>query len=189
VTRTLAVALNSVRQAAEDAATTGQVDSFVEAVHSGVSANLCDALVGMGSFTEGNRTLDIEFTWSRNRPVDPETKVPSKVILNTDAFPVIREAAVYLKESSPREEFEIRGLVVKLERAEGAAMGKVTIHGLIDDQPRKVTVELKDPDYHQAVAAHDHGRLVWCSGLLIREGRAFRLHEPYGFTVEKDEES
>src|SRR5262249_39415896 len=97
------------------------------------------------------------------------------------------QAAVYLKESSPREEFEIRGLVVKLDRQDAAATGKVTIHGLIDDQPRKVVVELRDPDYHQAVAAHDQGRLVRCSGVLIREGRAFRLYEPYGFMVEEDD--
>jgi hypothetical protein len=28
-------------------------------------------------------------------------------------------------------------LVVKLDRPEAAATGKITIHGLIDDQPRK----------------------------------------------------
>ena len=123
VTRTLAFALDSVRQAAEDAATTGQVDSFVQAVPRGVSANLCDALVGMGSFPEGNRTLGIEFSWSRSRPIDPGAHLPSRIVLNTDVFPVIREAAVYLKESSPREEFELQGFVVKLERPEGSPVG------------------------------------------------------------------
>ena len=61
VTQMLAGALNSVRQAAEDAATTGKVDSFVRAVPSGVSANLCDAVAGMGSFTEGGRRSTSSF--------------------------------------------------------------------------------------------------------------------------------
>ena len=187
VTQILAGALNSVRQAAEDAAATGRIDSFVRAVPSGVSANLCDALAGMGSFTEGGRALDIQFSWSRSRPLASESMVPSKIIFNTDVFPVLRQAAVYLKESSPREEFEIRGSVVKLERPEGAEIGKATIHGLIDDQPRKVVVELRDVDYHQAVTAHDQDRFVRCSGLLVREGRGFRLHKPYDFTIEKDD--
>jgi hypothetical protein len=187
VTQWLASALNSVRQAAEDAASTGQVNGFVQAVPSGVSANLCDALAAMGSFSEGYRTLEIQFSWSRNRPLVPEAVVPNRILFASDVFPVIRQAAVYLKESSPREEFEIRGLVVKLDRPDAAATGRVTIHGLIDDQPRKVVVELRDSDYHQAVTAHDQGRLVGCSGVLIREGRAFRLHEPYGFTVEEDD--
>ena len=187
VTRTLAFALNSVRQAAEDAATSGEVDSFVRAVPNGVSANLCDALAGIGSLTEGDRSLDIQFSWSRSRPLASELEVPSRIVLNTDAFPVIRQAAVYLKESSPREEFEIRGPVVKLERMEGADIGKATIRGLIDDQPRKVVVELRDADYHKAVTAHDGFRFVRCSGVLAREGRGFRLYEPYGFDVEDDD--
>jgi hypothetical protein len=77
--------------------------------------------------------------------------------------------------------------VIKLDRPGSAATGKVTIHGLIDDQPRKVVVELGDSDYRQAVTAHGQGRLVRCSGVLMREGRAYRLHEPYGFTVDEDD--
>ena len=187
VTQTLAVALNAVRQAAEDAATSGQVDSFVQAVSRGVSANLCDALAGMGSFSEGNRVVEVQFSWSRNRPLVRGAEVPNRILFDSDAFPLIRQAAVYLKESTPREEFEIRGLVVKLDRPEATALGKVTIHGLIDDQPRKVVVELRDPDYHKAVTAHDQGRLVRCSGVLVREGRAFWLYDPYGFAVEEDD--
>jgi hypothetical protein len=91
------------------------------------------------------------------------------------------------KESSRREEFEIRGSVVRLERMDGADIGKATIHGLIDDQPRKVVVELRDTDYHKAVAAHDEARFVRCSGVLAREGRSFRLYEPYGFDIEEDD--
>jgi len=187
VTQVLAVALNSARQAAEDAATSGQVDSFVQAVSRGVSANLCDALAGMGSFSEGNRAVEVQFSWSRNRPLAPESEMPDRVLFSPDAFPVIRQAAVYLRETGPREEFEVRGLVVKLDRPEASTTGKVTIHGLVDDQPRKVVVELRGPDYHKAVTAHALGRLARCSGALVREGRAFRLHEPYGFAVEEDD--
>jgi hypothetical protein len=100
VTRVLAVALNSVRQAAEDAATSGQVDRFVQAVSRGVSANLCDALVGMGSSGEGNRAVDIQFSWSRNRPLAPQAEMPGRILLSPDVFPIIRQAAVYLRESS-----------------------------------------------------------------------------------------
>ncbi len=107
VTQTLALSLNTVRLASDEAAATGQVESFVNAVPSGVSANLCDALIGMGSMAEGDRTIDVLFSWSRNRPIAPEVSMPSRVILSTDIFPVLRAAAVYLKETSPREEFEI----------------------------------------------------------------------------------
>lgn len=74
------------------------------------------------------------------RSGDPPHVLPEPKASATDAFPVIRQAAVYRKESSPREEFEIRGPVVKLERMEGADIGKATIRGLIDDHPREVVV-------------------------------------------------
>ena len=100
---------------------------------------------------------------------------------------MIKEAAVYLKETSSREEFEARGPVVKLERADGVPTGKVTIHCFVDEQPRKVAVELSDPQYQDAVTAHKEGQVIRCSGVLMREGRAFRLHEPYNFGVEEEE--
>jgi len=185
VTHTLAVALNSVRMAAEDAATTGRVESFLQAVPHGVSANLCDALSGMGLFAERDYALDIQVSWSRTRPIAPEANVPSSILLSKDALPVIREAAVLLKESSPREEFEVRGFVTKLEKPEHADTGKITISATIDDQPRKVVVELRGDDYHRAIKAHDQELPVRCCGVLSREGRGyFRLLEAYGFTIE-----
>lgn len=39
----------------------------------------------------------------------------------------------------------------------------------------------------RAVAAHRAGGVVRCSGVLKREGRAFRLYEPYDFGVDPDE--
>lgn len=187
VIQTLATSLMAIRSASDDAASTGKVESFVAAVSKGVSANLCDALVGMGTCADSNRSLEINFSWSRSRPLDPQLEIPSEVNFSPDAFPVIEEASVYFKESTPREEFVARGPVVRLERADGAATGKVTIHCFVDGQPRKVLVELGEPQYHQAVSAHDENRIARCSGVLMREGRGFRLHEPYDFMSESDE--
>ena len=187
VTQTLADSLSAVRRASEEAASTGQVESFVSAVPRGVNANLCDALVCMGTCADDNRSLAVQFSWSPSRPPNRQMGIPGEILFPPDTFPVIEEASVYLKESTPREEFEACGPVVKLERPDGASTGKVTIHCIVDNQSRKVTVELNEAQYHQAVAAHDEGRTVRCSGVLMREGRAFRLHEPYDFVEEADE--
>ncbi len=75
--------------------------------------------------------------------------------------------------------------MTKLEKQEGADVGRITISTTIDDQPRKVAVELKGDDYHRAIVAHDRELSVRCSGVLAREGRGFfRLQEPYGFALE-----
>jgi hypothetical protein len=187
VTQTLAKSLTSVRTACEKAASTGKVESFVSAVSQGVSANLCDALVGMGTGGDAGRSLQISLSWARHRPLDPRRCVAGDAFFPPDAFPLIQEAGVYLKESTPREEFEARGPVVKLERADGTPTGKVTIHCFVDDQARKVSVDLPESQYHDAVTAHDSGSVVRCLGVLTREGRSFRLHDCYGFSVEPSE--
>ena len=187
VTQMLAQSLAAVRTASDDAASSGQVKSFETAVSKGVNANLCDALVGMGTAADTNRSLEVQFSWSSTRPLTPSLQIPNTVFFPPDAFPMIKEAAVYLKETSSREEFEARGPVVKLERADGVPAGKVTVHCFVDEQPRKVTVELGDEQYQNAVTAHKEGQVIRCSGVLMREGRAFRLHEPYNFVVEEEE--
>jgi len=187
VMQTLAHALEAVRKAAEDAAASGQVASFVDAVDQGVSANLCDAIVGMGRCSEVDRNLALHFSWARSRPVPPTVFPSNSIFFPADALPVIEEAGHHLKESSPQEEFEAIGPVVRLERGEGAATGRVTIHCFIDGQPRKVSLELCDSDYHLAVTAHDHGQSVRCGGVLVREGRTLRLNNPFAFRAVTEE--
>jgi hypothetical protein len=182
VTRTLARALAAVRAAAEDAASSGNVHGFVQAVPTGVSANLCDALAGIANTSDGDRATEIDVTWSRARPLVHGDATPQRILLPSDAMPVIREAARYFKETSPREDFEVRGPVVKLER-EGDAVGRVTVLAFVDDRPHKVTMELEDADYQKAISAHKAQEPVLCFGVLIREGKHFRLKDPQDFAL------
>jgi len=80
-----------------------------------------------------------------------------------------------MREREPLPDFELSDPVVKLERAEGAPTGRVTIIGLVDDRQARVVVELADQPYHVAVQAHDSGRTIRTSGTLTREGRGFVL--------------
>jgi hypothetical protein len=189
VTQVLSKSLEAVRTAAEEAASTGQVESFVEAVDKGVSANLCDAVAGLGQSPTGSRNIQFSFSWSRSRPLLAPANVPNMILLPADAFPVIHEAALYLKESPSVENFAARGPVVKLEKAEEASKGSITIHCLVDGQLRKVTVELSEPDYRRAVAAHGKNQIVRCSGALIREGRTLSLREPREFAIESTDDA
>lgn len=111
VTRTLAAAVAATRAAAARAAATLGMEPFREAVPVGVSANLCDALAGMA---EGAGSLQIEFSWSRARPAPRD--VPQRVVLESDAMPLIREAGRVFRETSAFEEFEVQDIVTKLDR-------------------------------------------------------------------------
>lgn len=186
VIQTLATGLAALRTAAERAVSSEGLNAFLEGVPKGISANLCDAIAGMALSAEGHLGIQVSFTWSRTRPQSPGFL--SKIHFPRDAMPVIQEAGRLFRETTPRDDFELRGPVVKLERAEGAPTGKVTITGLVDDdiRPRKVVVELEDPIYHVAVQAHDHHQTVAVTGLLKRDGSTYQLKDPRGFLIEAD---
>lgn len=186
VMETLARALEATKKAASSAAATGDFQQFKESVNDGVSANLCDALRGMASGGEVDRKVEMSFTWSRSRPIDP--KKFDKIVFSPDSMPVLEEAARLFRETSPREEFELKGPVVKLERAEGAEIGRVTVLGFVDGQARKILLDLYDRDYNIAIQAHKHEQTIFGLGSLIREGRSYSLKNPHALAIEPDEQ-
>jgi hypothetical protein len=184
VVRMLSTAVAETKRAAESAAAHGNFDGFQNSIHWGVSANLCEAISGLGG--EGRRGVEIGFSWARSRSSDIATDI-TKTSFTPDVLPIIAEAARIFKATSPREEFELRGVVVKLERAEGQLTGKVTIFGFVDGEPRRVGIELADADYHRALSAHEREATVRCRGILVREGRLWWLRGVTGLEIEPDD--
>jgi hypothetical protein len=99
VMNTLARGLLMLDRAAEQATLTADLISFDQAVHLGVSANLCDAVTGLWGGGDGYRTLEFLFSWSAARP--PEADIPTSVTFAADRIPVIREASRLLREKVP----------------------------------------------------------------------------------------
>lgn len=172
VTRTLAEALEATKTAAEYSAATGTIEYFTEAVTSGVSANLCEAIVGM-SESGGGQGLDIGLRWAPTRPIQHDTF--RAVSFSTDSIPLIEEAARIFRKTPPQEGFEVEGYVVRLSRKELGGEGTVTIASFVDDSPRLISVRLEDEDYEQAIQAHRYGLKVVCYGNLTKQGGNFTL--------------
>ncbi|MBF0628149.1 MAG: hypothetical protein HQL91_07995 [Magnetococcales bacterium] len=170
----LSIALHAMQRAAEQAAVSEDLQSFSDAISEGVSANLCDAVTGLaGGGDEHARRVDISFSWSRNRPLVQE--MPTMVSFQEDRMPFIAEAGRLLRESSPLEDCDLQGPVVKLERHEGQEKGRVTILGFVDEKPRKISMLLEEQDYQVAIDAHKKEQTISCSGTLKKVGRGFEL--------------
>jgi len=184
VTQTLAQSLVALEHAAERAALTQQMTAFDEAVPRGVNANLCDAVVGLWGGDEVQRSLEFTFSWSPSRPV-PSDAI-RRVAISSDRLPVIREAGRQMRHRAPLHQFDLAGPVVRLDRTDGAATGRVTVVGIVDDRQVRVTVDLGDPAYHDAVRAHDECKTLSLSGTLVREGRGYILRNPEGVTVAQE---
>jgi hypothetical protein len=186
VTRTLMDALKALEVAARDAAIEGEMTPFQQAVGKGVSANLCDAVVGLSAVSPGEG-LDIQVSWSHTRPIDAAT--PSRVQLGSDSIPLIEEAARQFREAASWDDVEIEGIVTRLDRGATASEGDVTITGSVEGHMRRITLRLGIEAYSQAIQAHEERRTVRCTGELVKEGRGYRLKDPRRFEIPMVDES
>lgn len=181
VTKTLAHALHSVRLIALRAAATGTLENFQEAIEHGVSANLCDALVSLGSKMDPSKGMPIRFSWAPTRPLHDE--IPSQILLSQDLLPFIEGASQVMKTTSPDTEIETTGYVIALQREEADSVGRIQVVDLESERPRKIHIDLPQHLYTLALSAHSEGRKIKCSGDLVKEGRNFVLRNPTGFRI------
>jgi hypothetical protein len=184
VMQTLAQSLFALSRAAEEAALTQEMAEFDRAIPQGVSADLCDAVAGLWGADEAQRGLEFSFSWSPARAVPADAV--RRVAFSPDRRALILAAARQMREREPVVDFELRGPVVKLERAEGASTGKVTVIGWIEGRQARVTVELLEGPYAVALEAHRQGQTIRTAGTLQREGRGLVLKKPGAVVIEEE---
>ena len=185
MTRRLVEALGVVRQAVEQVAS-GNSNAFGgEVVRSGVSANLCEALV---KIIKPFPKLDIGVSWARNLPTGT---APGNVIsFGKVDVELLRAAARVLRECAPKLDVYVRGFVGRLKREEEDIDGTITLKGKVDGLQKIVSVvaSLERTDYEQVVQAHRDRALVVLKGDLERSGQRWRLLNPRLEDILRDDE-
>lgn len=162
------------------------IEAFTSRVNLGVSANLCEALVGLSG--ERRSGIEVSFGWALDRPrVSTEP-----IIFGSDLIPLLESAGQEIRRLEPESDVEIRGYVTRLHR-EGTGSGDVTIAGSLVDDPderiRRVTASLAESDYQKAIEAHKDGQSIEIIGTLERRGTRTYLKNGRGFTLIRDSES
>jgi len=160
----------------------GDTGVFAEAVASGTSANLCDALAQM---TEPFHELEVRVTWARTRPMPT---AHSTVRFNKDDTPVLSEAARVFRNREPIPDVHLPCSVQKLQRDDGETDGTVTLRTSIEDKIQSVTAALSQSDYNQAIDAHKGKVPIIATGDLDRFGQRWRLLNPRIVAVITDDE-
>jgi hypothetical protein len=107
------------------------------------------------------------------------------VLIPGDAIQFIRETGRVFRETSPRPDFELQGIVIGLQRMDEQQPGRVTVWGVVDGAPRKVILELAGGDYAQAIKAHKSLSPIRCQGHLTKSGNQFELKGPQGFELDE----
>jgi hypothetical protein len=185
VTKTLMRAIAALREAADESAATGDIRPFREAVPLGVSANLCDALVGLQEGTDSD-WLEIGMSWAPARRMAEEA-IRSSIRIPRDVSPVLQEAGRVFKQVASFEEITLQGFVTDLHREDSRA-GTITVSAVVEDRFRKVRIDLDPSDYDLAIAAHQKRLPVICEGDLVREGKGYVLKNPRSFGIEREED-
>lgn len=186
VTRTLMCGLQAAQGAARQAVATGDITPFTRAVSDGVSANLCDALLGLAG-PDQNSPFEIYLSWATNRQAPKQDEVPNKICLTPDVFPVFEEVSRVFKAKSPREEFELEGVVIRLHREKDSGPGRVIVMGAVEGKTRKVSVDLSEQDFVEAIRAFEDRTPVRVLGELHRSRSGFQLKNNRHFEARPDE--
>lgn len=184
VGRQVSLRMHRAMQAAQEAADAALLSSdglepFTGAVEHGVSANLCEALVGLGGAVGHPFQVSVSLAAVRRHP---EALAP--VRFRRHHLPVLREAADELRARTPEEDVSVTGEVVRLYR-EGRTAGEITLVGRVDEQEplRRIWLGLPGGDYEQAMRAHQEMREVTVRGNLVRRGTRFYLVNATGFRL------
>jgi len=180
VTKRLMRSVFALCEAAERSMSEGSLAPFFEqAVARGVSADLCDAIVGLQQGTNA-RAISIETSWSPVRPMeDPELRMP--ISISGDATSVIEQAAGAFRTREPIEDSEIEGIVIHLDQAKTPE--SAIVRAVVDGVPLKVKLPLEEKSRQVAITAYERRSTITCTGDLVKEGLQYTLREPRHFRI------
>lgn len=179
VTRNLLTGLQALTKANEVYAERGDITVFDEAVFSGVSANLCDALLGFSGI-RNNRAFEVTVTAAPSSLFGSESK---NFEFGLSQIEWLKKASSYYKDDYVLRERRLTGHIIRLSRPLYEVVGTIIIETTVNDIARKVKIELTGDDYHMAVLAHDGGKPVRVEGDVWIKAKTAELLNPYNFGV------
>lgn len=182
VSRTLYAGILSARDAAEHALKTNDLSLFERFAPTGLSANLCEALVKIGG-KEG-RDFDLRFNWSPDYPIGLKTH---PLTFRRRSLQVLADGAKDLRARLGEHGVRVRGTVVRLHREASEGPGEVTISGytLGDEyqRNRRYRMFLAAEPYSEANRAHDQGHEVQVLGDVEMSGNRAHIRPVHQFQV------
>jgi hypothetical protein len=158
---------------------------FEEAINNGVSANLCDALIGI-SGSKGHR--DIEISIQLAGVEENFQEIIKKHYFLSRHISVLKIASEYYKGNYTIERYSVCGLVIRMDHTPSEDYGVIRVASLVNGSLKNISIQLDLNDYWLAVRAHESNELVKCLGVLMVTSRTANLMDPKGFEVIEDQD-
>jgi hypothetical protein len=180
----LARSLTAISEAVDKYANSKSIFEFEETVNKGVSANLCDALVGLSGLAKARRfSIKIKTGGLEAEPIN----FAENYEFFPQSIPNLEAASEYLKGRFTVKNFQVFGFVSVLKHLPNDENGQITVKALVKDKLKSITIQLPLSEYWQAFEAHKAGEEITCHGTLNVFPKSAQLLEPTGFDVVKRE--
>ncbi|AZZ92636.1 hypothetical protein EUZ85_18655 [Hahella sp. KA22] len=180
VSNNLATSLKATISAINKYEKTKDLMAFEEVVSSGVSANLCDALIGI-SGSRKNRDVEISIELAPSEKDSDEINTSHR--FSSVHIPVLETASKYYKGDYVIENYEVFGLVIRMDHEPSEDYGSVRVSSLVNGSEKSISIKLGLDDYWEAVRAHKPKMPVTCQGDLHVTPRSTYLLNPQSFRV------
>ena len=162
----------ALKETAQDIHKRGKfyIEPFNERIEDGLTAELCEAIVGKES--NNKSPVNLSVSWSPMFDVQPSNNLPDRLEFPIHLFEYISEAAKIFRVKEP-ENVHIHGYVVKLHREKPSGSGDIVVlaeiqTGEYKGLSRKLKIKLNEEDYSLAHKAHHEWLEVKCSGILAK---------------------
>lgn len=170
--------LRSVLEAFEVSADTSHFDN---AIQSGVSANLCEAIL---AFSGKERTRDVEIGVKPSRDGQLFTEAPAVFSFPARKHELLQAASDYYKKHYMLANETVTGVIERLERHENEESGKIRVAATLSNAVRRsVGAQLFADEYRLAIRAHELKRTVQIAGNVLVTPKAAHMVNPRNFKV------
>jgi len=183
ISNNLARSLGATMIALENYEKSNDLISFEGAVSNGVSANLCDAIIGM-SGSEKSRDIEISIDLAISEKDSQE--IPRKHRFNSSHIPILGTASDYYKGNFVIKNYEARGLVVRMDHEPAEDFGVIRVTSTVNGTDKNISIQLSLDEYWEAVNAHKPRLTVVCQGDLHVTPRSAFLVDTRNFRVIND---
>ncbi|OKI31157.1 hypothetical protein A6A07_01870 [Streptomyces sp. CB03911] len=184
---TLVRALEAMRDAVDYRRVSGGLEAFENAVQSGVSRELVEAVQQL---VRGATAAQVSVAWSAAVGT-PGGFGDRRIALEFSPgdLPALEEAAELLERIEPAVAVTVVGVVVRLKRGGPAGPGSVRLRVLSGAEVAEVKVRLDDRGYRLAAEAHLTGVPVRVGGRLERRGGFRKLARPHDLELVRLEDA
>lgn len=177
----LLAALRKLEEVLEAYEASGNTSHFEEAIHSGVSANLCEAIL---AFSGKERTRDVEIGVKPSG--DGQLFIESSGVFSFPArnHELLQAASDYYKKNYILANETVTGVIERLERHENEESGKIRVAATLSNAVRRsVGAQLFADEYKLAIRAHELKRIVQVAGNVLVSPKAAYMLNPRDFKV------